>query len=112
VIFIPHQGYPKEGLPCRSRSLDGRSLRAKLFLTPTPVRRQYFAERESARGRDEPLHLLERLILATSSIAVLHLGQPIVSSRAVSELSVVVACILTSIRQVFLENLDSAAELT
>jgi hypothetical protein len=25
----------------------GRSLRAKLFLTPPPVRRQYFAERES-----------------------------------------------------------------
>ena len=39
-------------------------MRAKLFLTPTPVRRQYFAERESAGGtsiRDEPLHFLERL---------------------------------------------------
>jgi hypothetical protein len=32
------------------------------------------------------------LILATSSTAVLHLGQPIVSSCVVSELSVIVAC--------------------
>ena len=37
------------------------------------------------------------LILATSSIAILHLGQRIVPSCAVSDLSVIVACILTSI---------------
>ena len=37
------------------------------------------------------------LILATSSKAVLHLGQPIVSFCVVSDLSVIVACILTSI---------------
>ena len=54
------------GGPCQSRSRRpvGRSLRAILFLTPAPPRRQYFASRVSA-GRadisDEPLNFLERL---------------------------------------------------
>jgi hypothetical protein len=64
------------------------------------VRRQYFAERESQEGQASamsPSTFWSGIILATSSIAILHLGQPIVPSCAVSDLSVIVACILTTI---------------
>jgi hypothetical protein len=79
------------------------------------VRRQYFAERESAGGtsiHDEPLHFLERL----NPGHLFHRGLAPRTAICVLVRDVRLEChcgvYLRQFGRVFLENLDSAAELT